>query len=106
MKEKVKGKIFVGMIISILAFGLATGTSIVIGTNSLNNSGIMNITQQGQFPSIPFTPNNNVSNNQQVVNTSPTPSQSNSGQQVINPPANTPTNNNSNTNKSKTNNTK
>ena len=72
MKEKVKGKIFVGMIISLLAFGLATGTSVVLGTNPLNSSGIINLTQQGQFPSLPFSPTNVTSNNQQAVNTTTT----------------------------------
>ena len=73
MKEKIKGKIFVGMVISLLAFGLATGTSVVLGTNPLNSSGIMNLTQQGQFPSLPFSPSNVTSTNQSTVNTTTTP---------------------------------
>ena|GEM_PF-953501 len=94
MKEKIKGKIFVGMIISILAFGLATGTSVVIGTNPLNSSGIINLTQQGQFPSLPFSPSNTTSNNQQAVNTTTNPTTTNTNtnpQQTTTPstPSNT-----------------
>jgi hypothetical protein len=73
MRQDVKGKIFVGMIISVLAFGLATGTGILIGANPLSSVGVMNLTQQGQFPSITTTPNNEVnSNNQQTNNSTPT----------------------------------
>ncbi|MGB9201377.1 hypothetical protein [Methanobacterium sp.] len=100
MKEKIKGKIFVGMIISLLAFGLATGTSIVLGTNPLNSSGIMNLTQQGQFPSLPFSPSNVTSTNQSTVNTTTNPTTTpTTTQQTINPstPSNT-SNNNKNTN--------
>ena len=88
MKEKIKGKLFVGMIISILAFGLATGASVFIGTNPLNSSGIMNITQQGQFPSIPFSPSNNTSNNQQSVNTTTNPTTTNNNSQQPVTPSN------------------
>ena len=101
MKEKIKGKIFVGMIISLLAFGLATGTSVLIGTNPLNSSGIMNLTQQGQFPSLPFSPSNVTSNNQQAVNTTTNPTTTpKTPQQTITPstPSNKSNNNkNSNT---------
>ncbi len=73
MRQDVKGKIFVGMIISVLAFGLATGTGILIGANPLSSVGVMNLTQQGQFPSITTTPNNEVnSGNQQTNNSTPT----------------------------------
>jgi hypothetical protein len=109
MKEKIKGKIFVGMIISLLAFGLATGASIFIGTNPLNSSGIMNLTQQGQFPSLPYSPTNVTSNNEQTVNTTtvPTTTQNNT-QQTITPttPSNSSNNHhNTNSTPSKTNNT-
>ncbi len=70
MKENTKGKIFVGMIISVLAFGLATGTGIFIGANPLNTIGVMNLTHQGEFPVIPSTPNTGTTNN---LNTSTTP---------------------------------
>ena len=82
MKEKIKGKIFVGMIISLLAFGFATGASIFIGTNPLNSSEIMNLTQQGQFPSLPYSPNN-VSTNKADCKYNTIPA--NNTQQVINP---------------------
>jgi hypothetical protein len=70
MKENTKGKLFVGMIISVLAFGFATGAGIFVGSNPLNTIGVMNITKEGEFPSIPSTPNNvGTSNNQQSTNT-------------------------------------
>ena len=73
MRQDVKGKIFVGMIISVLAFGFATGTGILIGSNPLSSIGVMNLTKQGEFPSITTTPNNEInSNNQQTNNTTPT----------------------------------
>jgi len=73
MRQDVKGKIFVGMIISVLAFGFATGTGILIGSNPLSSVGVMNLTKQGEFPSITTTPNNEInSNNQQTNNTTPT----------------------------------
>jgi hypothetical protein len=109
MKEKIKGKIFVGMIISLLAFGLATGASIFIGTNPLNSSGIMNLTQQGQFPSLPYSPTNVTSNNEQTVNTTTVPTTTpNNTQQTITPttPSNSSNNHhNTNSTPSKTNNT-
>ena len=52
MKQETKGKIFVGMIISVLAFGFATGTGIFIGANPLNSIGVLNLTNQGEFPTI------------------------------------------------------
>lgn len=73
MRQDVKGKIFVGMIISVLAFGFATGTGILIGSNPLSSVGVVNLTKQGEFPSITTTPNNEInSNNQQTNNTTPT----------------------------------
>ena len=99
MKEKIKGKIFVGMIVSLLAFGLATGTSIVIGTNPLNSSGIINLTQQGQFPSLPFSPTNVTSNNQEAVNTTTTPQQTTTTPTNTQQTTTTPTKNSSNSNK-------
>jgi hypothetical protein len=73
MRQDVKGKIFVGMIISVLAFGLATGTGILIGANPLSSVGVMNLTKQGEFPSITTTPNNEVnSNNPETNNSTPT----------------------------------
>jgi cytoskeletal protein RodZ len=105
MKEKIKGKIFVGMIISILAFGLATGTSVVIGTNPLNSSGIINLTQQGQFPSLPFSPSNTTSNNQQTVDTTTTPTTTTTNPQQTTTPSktsNTSTKNNNTSSPTKT----
>ena len=108
MKEKIKGKIFVGMIISLLAFGLATGASIFVGTNPLNSSGIMNLTQQGQFPSLPFSPSNATSNNQQAVNTTtnPTPTTTPTNPQQTITPSSPGNSNNSNKNTNSTSPTK
>ena len=73
MKEDTKGKIFVGMVISVLAFGLATGTGIFIGANPLSTIGVLNLTHQGQFPSINSTPNTaGTINNLNTNTTTPT----------------------------------
>ena len=58
MKQEAKGKIFVGMIVSVLAFGFATGTGIFIGANPLNTAGILDLTKQSEFPTI-YTDNSN-----------------------------------------------
>lgn len=86
MRQDIKGKIFVGMVISVLAFGFATGTGIFIGANPLNTIGVMNLTKQGEFPTITSTPNNvGTSNNlntttqtKQITQTTTTPSTKNS----------------------------
>ena len=73
MKEDTKGKIFVGMVISVLAFGLATGTGIFIGANPLSTIGVLNLTHQGQFQSINSTPNTaGTINNLNTNTTTPT----------------------------------
>lgn len=85
MRQDIKGKIFVGMVISVLAFGFATGTGIFIGANPLNTIGVMNLTKQGEFPTITSTPNNvGTSNNlntttqtKQITQTTTTPSTKN-----------------------------
>lgn len=73
MRQDVKGKIFVGMIISVVAFGFATGAGLIIGTNPLSSVGVMNLTKQGEFPSITTTPNNEINSNDQVTNNTTTP---------------------------------
>lgn len=76
MKQETQGKIFVGMIISVLAFGFATGTGIFIGANPLNSIGVLNLTNQGEFPTIYTTPNNvgttNKANTTQITPTTTT----------------------------------
>jgi hypothetical protein len=71
MKQEAKGKIFVGMIISVLAFGFATGTGVFIGANPLDSVGIMNLTKQGEFPTITSDVSNsgttNTKNNTQTI---------------------------------------
>jgi hypothetical protein len=102
MRQDVKGKIFVGMIISVVAFGFATGAGFLIGTNPLSSVGVMNLTKQGEFPSISTTPNNEVTSNDQVTNntttttttTTNTPTQTNQVKKQ-NTTANTNTNKNS-----------
>ena len=58
MKQEAKGKIFVGMIVSIVAFGFATGTGFLMGANPINTNGILNLTQQSQFPTLPASTTN------------------------------------------------
>ena len=95
MKQEAKGKIFVGMIISIVAFGFATGTGFFIGANPLNSSGVLNLTQQSQFPAIPAS-HNNVSavpssqsgSNQTTPTVTPKTNPTNSGNSSNNPKTN------------------
>ncbi|HEX7469091.1 MAG TPA: hypothetical protein VF324_10995 [Methanobacterium sp.] len=110
MRQDIKGKIFVGMIISIVAFGFATGTGFLIGTNPLSSVGVMNLTKQGEFPSITTTPNNEVTSNDQVTNntttttTTSTPTQTNPIKKQ-NTTTSTNTNKNSSSTSTKTNKT-
>jgi hypothetical protein len=75
MKQEAKGKIFVGMIISVLAFGFATGTGVFIGANPLDSVGIMNLTKQGEFPTITSDVSNsgttNIKNSTQTTTVQP-----------------------------------
>lgn len=94
MREDIKGKIFVAMVISVVAFGLATGAGIFIGQNPLSSVGVMNLTKQGEFPTIYTTPNNaGTSNNQDTTNTTTTtnPTQT----KVVKTPSTTTTTNKS-----------
>lgn len=70
MKQEAKGKIFVGMIVSIVAFGFATGTGFLMGANPINTNGILNLTQQSQFPTLPASTstNNAVKTSNQTTN--------------------------------------
>ena len=105
MKQEAKGKIFVGMIVSIVAFGFATGTGFFMGANPINTNGILNLTQQSQFPSIPASQTTNptvkttnqttVQSGQTSQTNTVTPSNSNSGNN-----SNKPTNNNQSSNSS------
>jgi len=74
MKQEVKGKIFVGMIVSVLAFGFATGTGIFIGANPLNTAGILDLTKQSEFPTI-YTDNSNKTTSQNSNNYNSTPNE-------------------------------
>jgi hypothetical protein len=108
MRQDIKGKIFVAMIISVVAFGLATGAGIFIGQNPLSSVDVMNLTKQGEFPTIYTTPNNiDTSNNQETTNTTTTtetttnPTQTNI---VKTPSTSTTTNKSSSSNTSSNNN--
>jgi hypothetical protein len=95
MKQEAKGKIFVGMIVSIVAFGFATGTGFLLGANPLNSQGVLNLTQQSQFPSIPYSNTNNTVQNSQANTTQ---SSSSSSSNVVTPTnPNTSDNSSSNT---------
>jgi hypothetical protein len=69
MKQEAKGKIFVGMIISVLAFGFATGTGIFIGANPLDSVGILNLTKQSEFPTLTSDVSNKGTTNSNYNNT-------------------------------------
>ena len=105
MKQETQGKIFVGMIISVLAFGFATGTGIFIGANPLNSIGVLNLTNQGEFPSIYTTPNNvgttNKANTTQITQTktntqTETPTTNQNSSETPTKPVTNNTNNNTN----------
>jgi hypothetical protein len=107
MKQEAKGKIFVGMIVSIVAFGFATGTGFLLGANPLNSQGVLNLTQQSQFPSIPASTTN--SNNTTIKSTSQANTSQSSSSNVVTPTnpntsgnssSNTPSNNNKSSNSS------
>ncbi|MGB8232589.1 MAG: hypothetical protein WCE60_01220 [Methanobacterium sp.] len=102
MRQDIKGKIFVGMIISIVAFGFATGTGFLIGTNPLSSVGVMNLTKQGEFPSITTTPNNEVTSNDQVTNNTTTTPTTSTPTQTKQVKKNTTTSTNTNKNSSST----
>ena len=106
MRQDVKGKIFVGIIISVLAFGFATGTGILIGSNPLSSVGVMNLTKQGEFPSITTTPNNEVnSNNPETNNSTPTTTSTPTQTTQVKKPTKTTTNSTTKKNSTSTNTT-
>lgn len=72
MKQEAKGKIFVGMMVSIVAFGFATGAGVFMNTNPLSSVGIMNLTHQSEFPTITTQPSTvpTSQNNKQNTTTS------------------------------------
>ncbi len=72
MKPESKGKIFVTLVISILAFGFGTGAGIFVGINPLTNGSFLNLTKQGEFPSLYSEPSNITPiNNSQPITTTP-----------------------------------
>ena len=73
MKPELKGRIAVGLVISLIAFGFGTAADIVVGSNN-NTSQTLNLTQQQEdLPSLPAsTTTKNVSQSQ---NAQYTPSQ-------------------------------
>lgn len=95
MRQDAKAKIFVGMLVSVVAFGFATGAGVFMNTNPMSTAGIMNFTQQSDFPSITTQPSN-YSNTLNVKQNSSTSNQ-NSGQTKTNTNTNTPVSTNNNT---------
>lgn len=73
MKPELKGRIAVGLVISLIAFGFGTAADIFVGSNN-NTSQTLNLTQQQEdLPSLPAsTTTKNVSQSQ---NAQYTPSQ-------------------------------
>ena len=99
MRQDIKGKIFVAMVISVVAFGLATGAGIFIGQNPLSSVGVMNLTKQGEFPTIYTTPSNaGTSNNQETTNTTTTTTTNPTQTNVVKTPSTTTTNKSTSTN--------
>ena len=104
VKPETKGKLMVVMIVSILAFGIGTGTVMVTGLylNMSNpfNMTLNNTTNQTNLTNVnpSIQANNNNNNN---VNTTPSTSSSNNGQSQQNTNDNQSTNNNTGTGNNK-----
>ena len=64
MRPKVKGKIVVAMIISMIAFGFGTAAEMIVGLNTNSTLPNFNLTQQGKFPSLPYSTPNNITTTQ------------------------------------------
>ncbi|MGZ4857223.1 MAG: hypothetical protein ACXVZU_02520 [Methanobacteriaceae archaeon] len=78
MRPETNGKLAVGLIVSLLAFGLGTGTAIFSGFNSYsNNLTTTNITPPGELPPIFTTTNpiNTSQNNLSSVQSNPSTNQ-------------------------------
>ena len=85
MKPESKGKIFIALVISLVAFGFGTGAGIFVGNYPMTNSSFLNLTKQGEFPALYSEPlNSTLINNSQPATTTP-------NEQVYQEPAN-PTN--------------
>jgi len=94
MRPETKGRVAVGLIVSLLAFGLGTGTAIFSGYNNYSiNLTQTNITPPGELPPI-FTTTNTNQNSQSSVQSHPS---TNSGKHNLENPSNqstvTPTSN-------------
>jgi hypothetical protein len=91
MRPETKGRVAVGLIVSLLAFGLGTGTAIFSGYNNYPiNQAQTNITPPGGLPPI-FTTNNNTNQNTTNQNTQSSVqshSSTNSGNDNLNNPSN------------------
>jgi hypothetical protein len=88
MRPETNGKVAVGLIVSLLAFGLGTGTAIFSGYNNYStNLTQINITPPGELPPIFTTtnPTNTSQNNQSSVQSNPS---TNSGKVYVENPSN------------------
>lgn len=91
MKPETQGKLMVAMTISILAFGLGTGTVLLTGHYQyLDTPTTLNNSTQSDFPVI--------SNNQNSISTSNNQSSENTQSSTNNPSTNNNNNNPTNTN--------
>jgi hypothetical protein len=73
MRPKTKGRVAVGLIVALLAFGLGTGTAIFSGYNQYSTNLTLINTTQPELPPIFTTTNlsNNSQNNQSNVQLNP-----------------------------------
>jgi len=74
MRAKTKGRVAVGLILSLIAFGLGTGTAIISGHNQYPSNLTINTTPPSELPPIFTTtnPTNTSQNNQSNIQPNPT----------------------------------
>jgi len=105
MKEELKGKAAVALIISLIAFGCGTGASMFSGLNfDKTNSSGLNISTPSQLPvvyNVKNTTPNTTTNTQSSVQTPSSPSSDTVYTEPTTPSTNSQTNTTSNTSSTK-----
>jgi hypothetical protein len=98
MKEELKGKAAVALVISLIAFGCGTGASIFSGLNfDKTNSTGLNITTPSQLPIVYNVKNTTPNTTTNTQSSAQTPSSSSSSDTVYTEPTTNPTNSQTNT---------